>query len=429
VLEQSRTLAYHTLRGDPLRHVQSLQVSLAYQRYHERRRLDLPQAAITTGGDDDVDTVGFTARAATARAPVGPAALRFHYGAEYWRDQVTSGAWSSFNPTGLTFTQDRGLYMTGGRFHQGGGFVEAELGLGQWLVARVGGRGAFAGVRSPGQASSLTVAVDRDWATFVARGGLELRPHRALTLLASVDQGFRPPNLDDLTSRSFTAGAFVFENPALEPERSLSYELGARLRTAAVDVDAFGYAMVLDGAMTRTLRNLEQCPAAEPQCAGTRIRMQLVNAPAPSYLAGAEAAVRVRLPAGLTAAATVAYAWGEGPNPAAPDGPALALSRIPPLHGTVEARWGHASGLYVGAALRWAADQTRLSVSDQSDPRIPRGGTPGYAVVDLRAGYRASRWFRVNAVFENLADTAYRVHGSSVNGPGRGLLLQAAIGW
>jgi iron complex outermembrane receptor protein/hemoglobin/transferrin/lactoferrin receptor protein len=31
-------------------------------------------------------------------------------------------------------------------------------------------------------------------------------------------------------------------------------------------------------------------------------------------------------------------------------------------------------------------------------------------------------------VFENVTDAAYRVHGSSINGPGRGLLLTLEMG-
>jgi len=100
------------------------------------------------------------------------------------------------------------------------------------------------------------------------------------------------------------------------------------------------------------------------------------------------------------------------------------LSRIPPLSGTVELRYGHeSSGLYMGGALRWAARQTRLAPSDLSDARIPIGGSPGYAAIDLRGGFEIGEHFGVNAVIENVLDAAYRVHGSSVNGRGRGVLL------
>lgn len=80
-------------------------------------------------------------------------------------------------------------------------------------------------------------------------------------------------------------------------------------------------------------------------------------------------------------------------------------------------------GAYLGGALRWALAQDRLAPSDLSDARIPAGGTPGFAVFDLRAGYRWRPYLLMAAVLENVGDAGYRYHGSSVNGPGRGLRL------
>jgi iron complex outermembrane receptor protein/hemoglobin/transferrin/lactoferrin receptor protein len=50
-------------------------------------------------------------------------------------------------------------------------------------------------------------------------------------------------------------------------------------------------------------------------------------------------------------------------------------------------------------------------------------------VVDLRAGYRWGRNVVASLVAENVLDTAYRYHGSSVNGPGRGLMMDVEFGW
>jgi len=102
---------------------------------------------------------------------------------------------------------------------------------------------------------------------------------------------------------------------------------------------------------------------------------------------------------------------------------------VPPLQGTFEGRWRHRpTGLWVGAGLRWAAAQTRLAVSDGSDPRIPDGGTPGYALVELRAGWRWKDWLHLALVVHNLGDAAYKVHGSSIVGPGRGARLTLELG-
>ncbi|MBK8261670.1 MAG: hypothetical protein IPK80_10050 [Nannocystis sp.] len=67
-------------------------------------------------------------------------------------------------------------------------------------------------------------------------------------------------------------------------------------------------------------------------------------------------------------------------------------------------------------------------MADLDDPRIPAGGTPGFAVVDLRAGYRWRPNALLSLVFENVGNAAYRYHGSAVNGPARGLILFLEIG-
>jgi iron complex outermembrane receptor protein/hemoglobin/transferrin/lactoferrin receptor protein len=64
-----------------------------------------------------------------------------------------------------------------------------------------------------------------------------------------------------------------------------------------------------------------------------------------------------------------------------------------------------------------------LALADQADARIPVGGTPGFAVLDLRLGYRVNDELVLSGVLENLFDAAYRAHGSSVNGPGRGVMV------
>ena len=71
---------------------------------------------------------------------------------------------------------------------------------------------------------------------------------------------------------------------------------------------------------------------------------------------------------------------------------------------------------------------TIAATGSESDARIPLGGTPGFAVFDLRCGYRVGRKLLVALVLENVGDAAYRYHGSSVNGAGRGLALNVELG-
>jgi hemoglobin/transferrin/lactoferrin receptor protein len=74
-----------------------------------------------------------------------------------------------------------------------------------------------------------------------------------------------------------------------------------------------------------------------------------------------------------------------------------------------------------------ATEADKLSDSDRRDTqRIPPGGTPGYAVMHVRAGVRVSESVDVSLAVENVFDEDYRVHGSGVNEPGRNAILTAS---
>jgi iron complex outermembrane receptor protein/hemoglobin/transferrin/lactoferrin receptor protein len=85
--------------------------------------------------------------------------------------------------------------------------------------------------------------------------------------------------------------------------------------------------------------------------------------------------------------------------------------------------------MWLGQSVRWATLQDRLATSDRSDARIPLGGTPGFVVWDAQVGYRMDPWISAALVLENILDNEYRSHGSSVNGAGRGLIIQLETGF
>jgi hypothetical protein len=59
-------------------------------------------------------------------------------------------------------------------------------------------------------------------------------------------------------------------------------------------------------------------------------------------------------------------------------------------------------------------------VRDVTDERIPIGGTPGFAALNLRAGrtFGCCDEHRVSFSLENITDQPYIVHGSGVLGTG-----------
>jgi len=425
--EQFRTLGYVALRGDAGDAVRDLDLVLSYQRHHERRSTVRPRSNVRFDWRDDVDTFGIAARAATPAFHFDEQTwLRLRYGVDAYRDGVRSSAFQTLTDLDFVLPLSRGQYSDHSIYAQLGAFAQLEIQPVDGLVVRGGGRLGLVGVRASGDAESGTQRVHDDHLIGVGRLGVEIRPIRELAVTAAVDQGVRAPNLDDLTSRQQTGPGFQFENPDLVPERSTSFDVGLRLRVPYLALDAHAFALLIESGIVRALRGADDCPPNTPQCAASRVHLQLVNARGLATVFGAEGGATLTLPEGITARATVAYAWGERPDPTTEE--RVPMSRIPPLNGTVEARWRHAeTGLYVGALLRWATTQDRLAPSDVADARIPNGGTPGWATVDLRAGWRFEDTVLLSVVVENLVDNAYRSHGSSINAPGLGVMASATL--
>jgi hemoglobin/transferrin/lactoferrin receptor protein len=98
------------------------------------------------------------------------------------------------------------------------------------------------------------------------------------------------------------------------------------------------------------------------------------------------------------------------------------LSRIPPTQGIVGLRRRAPDLRSYFAVYTWLVGrQDRLDpVRDLSDERIPPGGTPGFATLNLRMGrsFGACDQHRVSLSLENLTDKAYLLHGSGVYGTG-----------
>jgi iron complex outermembrane receptor protein/hemoglobin/transferrin/lactoferrin receptor protein len=413
--EQFRTLTFAAWKGH-FTDVDSARVTLSWQRQHEVREGARPASFVLNTGRDTVDTLG-ASLALTSRsfAPAAGLSLELSGGADAYVDLVDSRSFVSFTDIAVTRELSRGQYLTRSTSLTGGAFAQPALGLGARVTLRGGGRLGVAASSAPGDEASGTAPVRGAWVPLAGHLGVEWRPVGPLTLLANVGRSFRAPNLDDLTSRQQTGPGFQFENPDLQPERGTSVELGARMRVDWLSLDAWVFQTWLDDAMVKQPRDVSECPVSTPQCSSAWFRYQLENVPGSSEVRGVEGSARLRLPSGFGARATAAYAWGQGPS-------RVPLSRIPPANGTVELTWRHEAGLVLATAVRWAGPQTRLSLADLSDARIPPGGTPGYAVVEVRASVRLAPVL-LTLVLENLLDTAWRAHGSSINGPGRGWMM------
>lgn len=434
--EQFRTLTYLSYESEASKIFPKIRTFVSYQHQHEKRRLDRPSSFYLNRGIDDVSTVGavFLADSASWK-PKWWADLSLRIGSDVYFDWLNSTSSITFTDVNRTIGDLRGLYVDDSNYLWWGMFAEAIAKFPFGFVLRAGGRLSVLSAHSPGDEASSSLPVDQQWVNPVGRAGLEWNPLEWLKFLVNVDQGFRAPNLDDLTSRQQTGPGFQFENVNLDPERSLTVETGFRINSYRFSLSTAFFWTRLTDAIIRAPRTRDQCPTSVTQCVNSWSRFQLVNATSPSFILGTGATMLIRIPGGFSVRSTISYAFGEGPNPGDPPSDPdvewndrVPLSRIPPLNGTAELRWHWREiGIWASAGLRWALIQDRLALSDESDERIPIGGTPGFAVLDLRAGYRPNQHLMISLLLENVTDEAYRYHGSSINGPGRGFMLSVEL--
>ncbi len=433
---QNRTMLYakyeHT--GGPAA-AETIRWSVSHQRQYENRYLRRGDDSSTRrSGEDSVESAGTAMTLETRRfAPASWARLQARYGFDYYHDHVRSKATLSFVSTG-TKVADVSQYTDKSNYVTSGAWGIADVEITQHLRLRIGGRFAAVYARAPASRLRSSLALRRYWLTGVGHGGLTLVPVPWLSFPFSVDQAFRAPNIDDLTSRQATGGGLQFENAKLAPEHATLMEAGVRIQQPWIEVEFFAFQTLLRDHIQRRPATRQECPETDTVCGGSSFVITLENLPSVSVVRGVDGAIRLYLPYDFGAAATVSYARGDGRNPNFPlvlDAPyRVPLSRIPPLNGTAEFGWRSSEwGPYLIGAVRWARDQRRLWPTDRNDARIPKGGTPGYVVVDVRAGYRLDPHLLLALVLENVGNTAYRYHGSSVNGPGRGLLFELQAGF
>ena len=403
----------------------SLSAALSYQRQHQRYSLVRPDRNTSdgfdttnvNGGRDSIDGVSAYARFKTAKLELtDELKLQVRYGLDGSYEWVDSLKWIQFAQPPVTRILSRGQYVADSRYFQAGSYLSPSV---QWhsLKLRTGIRAAYVKSRSPGDESTGSLAFDQSHTPLVANAGL--RWGETIVLIANVEQGFRVPNLDDLVARQSTGQGYQLDNPNLKPERAWTLEGGFEINLGETKIEALAFRQQLTDAIERRLLTLSECELAggyvDQACQANRAPLQLTNLSGDAIIYGGEARLSSRWQRHLVASTTVSYAHGEGAHPNG-SSERIPLSRIPPLNGNAELTWYWSTGAYIGYSMRWSREQTRLSVGDVADARIPLGGTPGFVVQDLRFGLRLPNQLRLNFLLQNLSFPAIRSkHGKQVD--------------
>jgi iron complex outermembrane receptor protein len=136
------------------------------------------------------------------------------------------------------------IYLTTDREYEAGGdqnFISPFLNyekkfFDDQLIFNVGGRYDFIESDNGKERDTGTskgyglydkVYPEKTWEEFSPKGGVVFRPDKNTAIRASIGKGFRAPTLFELYKTHTRSGNVTIANPNLEPEKIVSYELGA----------------------------------------------------------------------------------------------------------------------------------------------------------------------------------------------------------
>ena len=412
--DQDRTLTYlRFIDREKTLLYDELQATVYFQRQEETKYVTKKDLTRTTDGFD-VQTWG-TSADMIKETSLGTWA----YGAEYVRDGVDSFRRNYYADSSLKSIGIQGPVADDSYYHTAAVYVQDRVKLGERWDLTIGGRATYA-LADIGRYENFETkphspaSMDADWSDLSGNVRLAYQLIEEQWLVyVSLAEAYRTPNLSDLTRFDVSRSSDVeTPSPNLDPEKFLCGEVGTRVTADPVAWHtAFFYTRIHDLIIRQAATD------------GTYAKLNGGD----GYVDGVESELEVRLSKQWLS--RTGFTWMEGSTDYdAADGTKVNEPvRTMPLNAYTALRWESESRRFWAEAAERASDkEDRLTAADKTDTqRIPPGGTPGFAVTDLRCGWRVRKGLSIVAGVENVLDADYRIHGSGSNEPGRNFILSA----
>ncbi|MCX7819911.1 MAG: TonB-dependent receptor [Kiritimatiellae bacterium] len=350
-------------------------------------------------------------------------AFRWVYGVDVSRDLVDTYSHKLAADGSVKSRSIQGPIADDATYDLFGVYVQPVLGgeKAGWMVVP-GARYSHVRLEAERVAHPLTgerFEMEHDWNSLIGsvHGSLSFDDDRRGWLFAGVAQGFRAPNLSDM-SRFDIARSGEQEVPVenLDPERYVSAEIGARWHDDRLRGQVVAYRTWMDAMIVR---------APTGRVVGDGLLEVTKKNAGDGWIHGVEAIGEWEFVEDWSVRALGAWMDGEVESypTSEPRQVREPVSRLLPPTGELALRYGPGRW-WVEAAVRGSAKADQLAASDRRDTqRIPPGGTPAWLVGSVRAGATLWRDVRAAVGVENITDEDYRIHGSGVNEPGRNFVL------
>lgn len=405
IYDQERSLTYLRLDGEASHQLmRQWETTLSYQKSQDSERRDGRFSNL------DVDTFGL---AFQSRGDLG--AGEIVWGFDYYHDEVNSQA----NEPRRRPVADDASYDTLGAFAQYKWEVSDKLELSAGL--RVSHFSADWG-KVFNRSTGLDESGDGDWsnAALSVRANYEINEKNHL--FGGVSQGFRAPNLEDLTGSNISNSADeVVGSADVDSEDVISFETGVKHESNTLRLTSSVFYTAINNPITSVVDNT-----------GTDRLLRITNGE-DGYIYGVELEGEYHINDQWKLTANITYQDGKQDTLDEIGGVVTSdtIRRLSPLAGSASLRWTHPNDkVWVETTVLAATTQNNLGAGDLRDgQRVPTNGTPGYLIGTMRAGWQAQENMLFTLGLENLTDEDYRVHGSGVNETGFNTVLGVKFSW
>ena len=417
-LDQSRSLTYLGYDQDlDATLADNLQATVSYQEQDEERQRIRSNDRWDIQGFD-VDTIGV---ALQIRKEAGAHSIA--YGFEFYRDDVSSFKRGLAGDMVTVVESIQGPVADDATYRTYGLYAEDEITFTDRYALIAGLRYNLAEAEADKVQDPVTgtpFSIEDDWSRVV--GNLRLRAFlddaQAWQMFAGISQGYRAPNLSDLTRfDSARSNEFEVPSPDLDAEKLVSYEIGTKYSSATAGFGLSYFYSDIDDLIVRT-------PTGRVINGETEITKKNAGN---GYVTGVEIDGHYLPFENWLAWAN--FTWLDSSVETFPtSAPQLVsepIDRQMPITINGGIKWSASNQrIRIEGWGTWADDADELSTRDSNDTdRIPPGGTPDYFIVGIRGSWQALDSIRMSLAVENILDEEYRVHGSGLNGPGRNVII------
>ncbi len=322
-------------------------------------------------------------------------------GIEFYFDKVKSKI-NDFNTvTGIDIFK-RGLYPNNASLKNYSIFSLHHLNFNKWVID-FGLRYNLFKIRIEDTSIGSTLILPK---ALIGNAAILYKLNEQNSLYASINNGFRAPNIDDLGTLGIVDFRYELPTSNLAPEKSTQSEIGYKLQTNKITATAAIYYTKINNIITRVKSSNELINGYAVY------RKENVEK---AYITGIEATIQYQFLKKWSIYCGSSYTYGQNVTKNEP------LRRIPPFNGKLSGMY-NLGKWFVSGEMQFASTQKRLAQGDKDDNRIPIGGTPGWNIINFYGGYK-TKFIEANISFQNITNEDYRTHGSGINGMGRSVSL------